>query len=63
VTLGFPLGPRPCNPFALVASPKLRLRQKTKEAVSNQQAKETQKIQSQENFVAFDIKQQIFFFF
>jgi hypothetical protein len=39
------------------------LRQKTKEVVSNQQAKETQKIQSQENFVAFDIKQQIIFFF
>ncbi len=23
---GLPLGPHPCNPFALVASPKLRLR-------------------------------------
>jgi len=27
VTLGLPLGPHPCNPFALVASPKLGLRQ------------------------------------
>jgi len=26
VTPGLPLGPRPCNPFALVASLKLRLR-------------------------------------
>jgi len=26
VTLGLPLGPHPCNPFALVASPKLGLR-------------------------------------
>ncbi len=27
LTLGLPLGPQPCNPFALVASPKLGLRQ------------------------------------
>jgi hypothetical protein len=26
VTLGLPLGPQPCNPFALVASPRLGLR-------------------------------------
>jgi hypothetical protein len=26
VTLGLPFGPHPCNPFALVASPKLGLR-------------------------------------
>jgi len=26
VTLGLPLGPHPCNPFALVANPKLGLR-------------------------------------
>jgi hypothetical protein len=30
VTLGFSLGPHPCNPFALVASPKLGLRQRDK---------------------------------
>jgi hypothetical protein len=28
VIFGLPLGPHPCNPFALVASPKLGLRQK-----------------------------------
>jgi len=27
LTLWVPLGPQPCNPFALVASPKLGLRQ------------------------------------
>jgi hypothetical protein len=27
VTTGLPLGPHPCNPFALVVSPKLGLRQ------------------------------------
>jgi hypothetical protein len=29
VTLGLPLGPHHCNPFALVANPKLRLRHQT----------------------------------
>jgi hypothetical protein len=28
VTPGLPFGPHPCNPFALVASPKLELRHK-----------------------------------
>jgi len=34
VTPGLPLGPHPCNPFALVASPKLGLRQSPKVEVA-----------------------------
>ncbi len=34
VTLGLPFGPHPCNPFALVASPKLGLRQKKYSTIS-----------------------------
>ncbi len=33
VTPGLPFGPHPCNPFALVASPKLGLRQNSLESV------------------------------